>query len=127
MSHLQSALKLTTASYWRPNGTNINRFEDTAAESGVWGVVPEPQYLKRRDFSVEMSEEEVFENARQRNRRDIQGLLVVTETEAADEDSSQPHVDRPLQEAIRVISEMLARELRSDVREDRTVEEDIVN
>jgi len=123
----RSALKLTTASYWRPNGTNINRFEDTAAESGVWGVVPKPHYLKRRDFALEMSEEEVFENARQRNRRDLQGLLGVTETEVADEESSQPYIDRPLQEAVRVISEMLDPELRNDAREHRAADEDIVN
>lgn len=34
-----SALKLTTASYWRPNGKNIHRFPD-AKDSDEWGVRP---------------------------------------------------------------------------------------
>lgn len=34
-----SALKLTTASYWRPNGKNIHRFPD-AKETDEWGVKP---------------------------------------------------------------------------------------
>lgn len=35
------ALKLTTASYWRPNGTNIHRATD-AKDSDDWGVKPNP-------------------------------------------------------------------------------------
>jgi len=34
-----SALKLTTASYWRPNGKNIHRFPDSK-DSDEWGVRP---------------------------------------------------------------------------------------
>jgi carboxyl-terminal processing protease len=34
-----SALKLTTASYWRPNGKNIHRFPD-AKDTEEWGVKP---------------------------------------------------------------------------------------
>jgi carboxyl-terminal processing protease len=34
-----SALKLTTASYWRPSGKNIHRFPD-AKENDDWGVKP---------------------------------------------------------------------------------------
>ena len=60
----KSALKLTTASYWRPNGNNINRFDDEASQSGVWGVLP------GQEHAVELTEEELFENARQRNMKD---------------------------------------------------------
>jgi carboxyl-terminal processing protease len=35
----RSALKLTTASYWRPSGKNIHRFPDSK-ESDDWGVRP---------------------------------------------------------------------------------------
>jgi carboxyl-terminal processing protease len=35
-----SALKLTTASYWRPSGTNIHRGQN-ADEDGDWGVTPD--------------------------------------------------------------------------------------
>lgn len=56
-----SALKLTTATYWRPNGKNIHRRKD-ATDEEAWGVRPnkgfevaipedivERVYLKRRD------------------------------------------------------------------------------
>lgn len=39
MEGRQSALKLTTASYWRPNGKNIHRFPDSK-ETDEWGVKP---------------------------------------------------------------------------------------
>jgi len=39
----QGALKLTTASYWRPSQKNINRPKD-ADESAEWGVLPNPGY-----------------------------------------------------------------------------------
>jgi carboxyl-terminal processing protease len=57
----QSALKLTTATYWRPSGKNIHRGKD-AKDEDAWGVRPnkgfevtipediiESVYLKRRD------------------------------------------------------------------------------
>ncbi|MEO8498412.1 MAG: S41 family peptidase [Planctomycetota bacterium] len=57
----QSALKLTTATYWRPSGTNIHRRKD-ATDEEAWGVRPnegfevaipkesaEKIYLRRRD------------------------------------------------------------------------------
>jgi carboxyl-terminal processing protease len=39
MENGSSALKLTTASYWRPSGRNIHRFPD-AKETDDWGVQP---------------------------------------------------------------------------------------
>src|SRR4029079_991063 len=39
----KSALKLTTASYQRPNGHNIHRFPD-AKESDEWGVMPDKNF-----------------------------------------------------------------------------------
>ena len=39
----QGALKLTVASYWRPNGKNIHRFKDTA-DKDDWGVRPDKGY-----------------------------------------------------------------------------------
>jgi carboxyl-terminal processing protease len=43
MENHTSALKLTTASYWRPSGKNINRFPDSK-ESDEWGVKPDPGF-----------------------------------------------------------------------------------
>ncbi len=96
-----SALKLTTASYWRPNGTNINRFDDEASESGIWGVQPAP------DGFVELDEEALFENARQRNQRDLQGLIGTVD-QVEEVDSQEPYVDLPLQRAIDLIQKKLS-------------------
>ncbi len=38
-----SALKLTTASYWRPSGKNIHRFPDSK-DTDDWGVRPDKGY-----------------------------------------------------------------------------------
>ena len=38
-----TALKLTTASYWRPSEMNIHRFRDSK-EKDDWGVKPNPGY-----------------------------------------------------------------------------------
>src|SRR5579871_3992463 len=43
MEHESSALKLTTASYWRPSGKNIHRFPDSK-EADDWGVKPNAGY-----------------------------------------------------------------------------------
>jgi carboxyl-terminal processing protease len=39
----EGALKLTTASYWRPSGKNIHRVKD-ASEDDDWGVMPDKGY-----------------------------------------------------------------------------------
>jgi carboxyl-terminal processing protease len=44
----RSALKLTTASYWRPSGRNIHRGEGEGEEA-PWGVRPNDGYLVRFD------------------------------------------------------------------------------
>lgn len=49
----KSALKLTTASYTRPNGHNIHRFPDSK-DSDEWGVKPDPGMEVRLD-DVEMN------------------------------------------------------------------------
>ena len=43
----KSLLKLTTASYQRPNGHNIHRFPDSK-ETDEWGVSPNPGYDVKR-------------------------------------------------------------------------------
>jgi carboxyl-terminal processing protease len=49
-----SALKLTTASYHRPNGHNIHRFPG-AKDTDEWGVMPDKEYNVRFSLS-EMQE-----------------------------------------------------------------------
>jgi carboxyl-terminal processing protease len=43
MENRTSALKLTTASYWRPSGKNIHRFSDSK-DTDEWGVRPNPGF-----------------------------------------------------------------------------------
>lgn len=59
-----TALKLTTASYWRPSGRNIHRFPD-AKEEDEWGVKP------NKGYEVKLSDEERFEYFKWRRDRDI--------------------------------------------------------
>lgn len=58
----QGALKLTTASYWRPSNRNINKPKD-AAENADWGVSPDPGCL------VAVEGEELVRWARWRAQR----------------------------------------------------------
>jgi carboxyl-terminal processing protease len=64
MEERQTALKLTTASYWRPSGRNIHRFPDSK-ESDDWGVKPNEGY------DVKLTDEERIEYYKWRRERDI--------------------------------------------------------
>lgn len=132
----KSALKLTTARYWRPSGKYIDRSDDEAKKTGVWGVQPND------GCKIEMTEEMLFENARQRNIRDLQGLVraaggeidvptdapkqveELKDKDAKPSDSSEtnddsaadqpatlkmPHVDQPLQKAIEIIESAMVK------------------
>ncbi|MCI0683441.1 MAG: S41 family peptidase [Gemmataceae bacterium] len=59
-----TALKLTTASYWRPSGKNIHRFPDSKEEE-EWGVKPNP------GFEMKLSDEERINYFKWRRYRDI--------------------------------------------------------
>ncbi|NQT37360.1 MAG: S41 family peptidase, partial [Planctomycetes bacterium] len=64
LEHGRSALKLTTASYRRPNGKNIHRFPK-AKDSDEWGVMPSDGY------EVKLTPREMIELTRIRRQRDI--------------------------------------------------------
>jgi len=64
MENRQSALKLTTASYWRPNGKNIHRFPESK-ETDDWGVKPD------QGFEIKLSPEEYRDYFLWRADRDI--------------------------------------------------------
>jgi carboxyl-terminal processing protease len=64
MEKKQSALKLTTATYWRPSGRNIDRAPD-AKDTDEWGVKPD------KGFEVELTLDQRAEWARWRSDRDI--------------------------------------------------------
>jgi carboxyl-terminal processing protease len=60
----KSALKLTTASYQRPNGHNIHRFPD-AKDTDEWGVKPNDGY------EIKLSDRELGRLVVHRRQRDI--------------------------------------------------------
>jgi len=60
----QSALKLTTASYRRPNGKNIHRFSD-AKDEDDWGVIP------NKGYELKLSDSEMLALLKDRRERDI--------------------------------------------------------
>jgi carboxyl-terminal processing protease len=85
----KSALKLTTASYWRPSGKNIDRSDEEAKKSGVWGVQPNP------GFEIDLTDEIIFEIARQRNQRDVRGFVqAANEKNGQADDGVEPDENR---------------------------------
>ncbi|MCB9874114.1 MAG: S41 family peptidase [Planctomycetaceae bacterium] len=77
----QSALKLTTATYWRPSGKNIHRSKD-ATDEEAWGVQP------NKGFEVALPEdmlEAVYLKRRERDR--FQSTPEDTETPAENEEA----------------------------------------
>jgi carboxyl-terminal processing protease len=103
--HGKSALKLTTASYWRPSGKNIHRFPDSK-ESDEWGVKP------NEGFEVPMKDEERLEYLIYRNDRDVvRGKNAPAKSEEkkeekkdeakdGDKKEKKPFEDRVLQKAL---------------------------
>jgi carboxyl-terminal processing protease len=60
----EGAIKVTTASYWRPSEKNINRAKD-AGENGEWGVKPDP------GFEVKLEGDPLARFVRWRRDRDM--------------------------------------------------------
>ena len=95
-----SALKLTTASYWRPSGKNIHRFPDSKEED-EWGVRPSEGY------EVAMKDEERLEYLLWRSDRDI----VRTKPKPPEEDKPEkkPFHDRVLEKAAEYVKGQIAK------------------
>jgi carboxyl-terminal processing protease len=60
----RSAMRLTTATYWRPSGKNIHRHRDND-EHDEWGVRPGPE------FEVKLTPQEYQKVSQSRRRRDV--------------------------------------------------------
>jgi carboxyl-terminal processing protease len=109
LEHDTSALKLTTASYWRPSGKNIHRFPDSK-DADEWGVKPD------RGLEVPMKDEERLEYMVYRSDRDVvRAKPRPADKEAKDgkDKTKKPFVDRVLQKALDY--------LRQEVRKAETV------
>jgi carboxyl-terminal processing protease len=90
-----TALKLTTDTYWRPSGVNINRYQDSK-ETDDWGVKPTP------GFEITMKDDERLEYLRYRRARDIVRKDKPKEPE-------KPFVDRALVKAVEHLKTELAK------------------
>jgi carboxyl-terminal processing protease len=90
----KSALKLTTASYWRPSGKNIHRGEN-ATDDQDWGVRP------NKGFEVKLDAEEVERLLRARRDRDI---LPVVDSDG----QPPPREDPQLDKAVEYLQQQLA-------------------
>ncbi len=101
----KSLLKLTTASYQRPNGHNIHRFPDSK-ETDEWGVSPNP------GFEIKLSDTETAQVMNDRRARDIiAGKHGAAEKPATSDNGKEAKhvVDRQMQKAIDYLATELAR------------------
>lgn len=90
----KSALKLTVATYWRPNEINIHRLAN-AKEDDDWGVKPD------KGLDVPLNQEEQMRLAEERRQRDMRGA-------SADSDGPLPY-DPPLDKAVEYLKRKLGK------------------
>jgi carboxyl-terminal processing protease len=105
MENHTSALKLTTASYWRPNGKNIHRFPDSK-DTDEWGVKP------NSGFEVDSKDDDLLSYFKYRVERDrVQGKAAkpATAKDAKLEKEAKPFVDRPLEKGLQYLRTELKR------------------
>lgn len=88
----RSALKLTTASYWRPSNKNIHRSKDEP-ETAEWGVMP------NAGFEVKLTDEEFEKVFVARRQRDL--------NRAPEGDAEAPMDDPQLRKAIELLQKKL--------------------
>lgn len=100
----KSALKLTTAAYFRPSGKNIHHFPD-AKDQDEWGVLPD------KGFELKLGDKELLELVLNRRDRDI---LRNGNSDKPDSDkklhppvNEKNFVDRQLQTAIKYLTDQL--------------------
>jgi carboxyl-terminal processing protease len=104
-----SALKLTTASYWRPSGKNIHRFPDkkdfeaAKIDPDEWGVKPNP------GFEVQMKDEERIDYLLYRSDRDVvrNKTPKQIENEKKEAKDKKPFEDRVLQKAVEYLEKQI--------------------
>lgn len=92
----RSALKLTTASYWRPSGKNIHRRQDEP-ESAEWGVKPDPGH------EIKVADEEMEKVLLARRDRDLGRKPEATAPPEAKTPPAPPVEDRQLRAAIQLL------------------------
>jgi carboxyl-terminal processing protease len=98
----QGVLKLTTASYWRPSGKNINRHKG-AGEKDDWGVRPNPGY------QVMIEGDALTKLALERVRRDVFQPTNGNRAKASEEESLTT-IDPQLAKAVEYVDAEIKRE-----------------
>jgi carboxyl-terminal processing protease len=101
----KSALKLTTASYWRPSGKNIHRFPDSK-DTEEWGVKPNEGY------EITLSAEERIAYFKDRRDRDVvrdKGGSLPTKEKEEGGKGKKPFVDRALEKALDYVRQEIKR------------------
>jgi carboxyl-terminal processing protease len=97
----RAALKLTTASYWRPSGKNIHRLKD-ADEEDDWGVRPD------EGFEIKLTDEQADTVRKMRRARDtLPGAAPPEEQPEGGEGEGEPFQDPQLQRAIEYLQQRL--------------------
>ncbi len=99
----QSLLKLTIASYWRPNGKNIQRGK-ASKEEDDWGVRPDP------DCQVKMDDKQQEEWYDKRRARDVPPIPTADGTSPAPPAGTPLDFDPQLRRAVEVLEERLDRQ-----------------
>jgi carboxyl-terminal processing protease len=90
----KSALKLTVATYWRPNEINIHR-STSAKEDDDWGVKPD------KGFEISLGQEEQVRAAEERRKRDLSGSPTGSD--------ATPLYDPPLDKAVEHLKRRLGK------------------
>ncbi|MFQ3594359.1 MAG: S41 family peptidase [Gemmataceae bacterium] len=105
MENDTSALKLTTASYWRPSGKNIHRYPNPAdfaaakVDPDEWGVRP------NKGYEIKLSDEERLAYLTDRYDRDL--IRVKPKPE---DNGKKPFEDRILNKALEYLRGKLAKQ-----------------
>ncbi len=102
----RSVLKLTTASYRRPSGKNIHRFNGSE-DKDEWGVMPS------EEFSLKLGDDEMSELILARRQRDI------LRADHSKPDETDKFVDRQLEMAINYLESEIEKKSKKDADKDK--------
>jgi carboxyl-terminal processing protease len=97
------AMKLTTASYWRPSGKNIHRLKNATAKD-AWGVSPDD------GCKIALDNDEFARWQAWRADRDLPGAERGGQPNAENKKPEKPFVDRQLARAVEWVEEKLRSE-----------------
>ncbi|MBI2827495.1 MAG: S41 family peptidase [Planctomycetia bacterium] len=100
LEHGRSLLKLTTASYWRPNGQDIHRYPDDKDQED-WGVQPDSGY------EMKLSDAELATVMQHRRQRDVIAEREPTPEDPDAADKAPADVDPQLQKALEALQSLL--------------------